>query len=165
MHNVAYWVFPLFSETFCHLSEFLHLLCIWESGYFYLPYLSQSDRLRGKKPPKHQQVPLVRSSSRHLCLGLQMEKEQQQFASFVARNESNSVSQHLRPYFNHHSIPRGSLLCAVSALLTSSRDPASAKVRLALDEWGCPERNTLKPLLALFTPWKAALVLMLRPGL
>ena len=59
------------------------------------------------------------------------------------------------------TIPRGSLLCVVSVPLTFSGDPASAKVRLVLDKWGCPEGNTLKPLLALFTPWKAALVLML----
>lgn len=51
----------------------------------------------------------------------------------------------------------------VSAPLTFSGDPASAKVRLVLDKWGCPEGNTLKPPLALFIPWKAALVLMF-PG-
>lgn len=40
-------------------------------------------------------------------------------------------------------------------------DLASAKVPLVLEKWGCPEGNTLTPLLALLTPWKAALVLTL----
>lgn len=54
-----------------------------------------------------------------------------------------------------------SLLCMVSAPLTFSGDLASAKVRLVLEKWGCPEGNTLTPLLTLLTLQKATLVLVL----
>lgn len=130
-----------FPEIFCHCT-FCKCLFMWKV-LFLLSYISRTDCLQPKKPPKPLKSPWPGVPQGPHVGGSKKEEQQQQFSSFVVRMGLTQfpgiLGQSSTTTAFHVSAVRG--VCPTHF----SGDLASAKVWLVLEKWGALKEHTHTP--------------------